>query len=367
MTRRIAVVGGLVAAAVLGSVATITATGGRPATAAPGPLPAGTATVVRTDLAQTQLTGGTLGYAPTSPVVNRLAGTYTALPDPGTTIQPGATLYRVDDMPVVLMAGSVPAWRPFAPGMTDGSDVRELQAGLVALGYAHGLIGTPSGHFDEGTVAAVERWQTSLGQPATGQLALGSITFLPTAVRVGAPDVAVGEEAVPGSAAFEVTTTTRVVSVPLTPDLPSVHVGETVTIVLPDSTRTPGSITTIGPPPPGGGAGSGQSGQSSGGDNGSGQPPVTAIATVTPDHADATGTGVDVTVQVSLTVASAQGVLAVPIPALLALAGGGYGLDVVEPSGAHRLVGVTTGLFTGTEVEVRGSGITSGTKVVVAQ
>ena len=60
-------------------------------------------------------------------------------------------------------------------------------------------------------------------------------------------------------------------------------------------------------------------------------------------------------------------VLAVPVSALLALAGGGYGVEVVAPSGAHHLVGVTTGLFAGGQVQVSGAGITAGTKVVVAQ
>jgi hypothetical protein len=52
---------------------------------------------------------------------------------------------------------------------------------------------------------------------------------------------------------------------------------------------------------------------------------------------------------------------------LLALAGGGYGVDVVGPPGVHHLVGVTTGIFTGSQVQVTGTGITAGTKVVVAQ
>ena len=81
----------------------------------------------------------------------------------------------------------------------------------------------------------------------------------------------------------------------------------------------------------------------------------------------ATGTGVNVQVQVSLAVQSARDVLAVPVSALLALAGGGYGLEVVGPSGAHRLVGVTAGLFASGQVQVSGPGITAGTRVVVAQ
>jgi hypothetical protein len=90
-----------------------------------------------------------------------------------------------------------------------------------------------------------------------------------------------------------------------------------------------------------------------------------AQLTVTPSGA--TGIGVNVQVQVSLAVQAARGVLAVPVSALLALAGGGYGLEVVTPSGAHRLVGVATGLFASGQVQVSGPGITAGTSVVVAQ
>ena len=47
--------------------------------------------------------------------------------------------------------------------------------------------------------------------------------------------------------------------------------------------------------------------------------------------------------------------------------GGGYGVEVVPPSGAHHLAGVTTGLFAGGQVQVSGPGIAPGTKVVTAQ
>src|SRR5260370_32016852 len=67
--------------------------------------------------------------------------------------------------------------------------------------------------------------------------------------------------------------------------------------------------------------------------------------TVLPARPGSTGTGVAVPVQVSLTIQAVRGVLAVPVAALLALAGGGYGLEGVLPSGAHHLVGVPTGVF----------------------
>jgi hypothetical protein len=70
---------------------------------------------------------------------------------------------------------------------------------------------------------------------------------------------------------------------------------------------------------------------------------------------------------VSLTIQSVHHVLAVPISALLALAGGGYGVEVVGPTGRHWLVGVHTGVFAGGSVQVSGRGLGPGTRVVVAQ
>ncbi len=330
----------LAAAAVTGVVATLSVRGGQaaPTAAATQPRPA-TATVVRTDLVAAALTAGTLGYAGARPVVNQLPGTYTWLPRPGTAIRPGDTLYRVDDTPVTLMTGATPAWRPFGLGMTDGPDVRQLQAALIAGHFAEGLPTAPTGHYDLLTADAVERWQAARGLPVTGLIPLGQVIFLPEAVLIGRMNVAAGEDATGGQQPYQVMTVQRTVTVPVTPGLPAARVGETVSIILPSQTRTPGRIAAVGP----------------------------SQLSVTPEQPRATGTGVDVQVQVSLALQAARDVLAVPVTALLALAGGGYGLEVVTPSGAHHLVSVTTGLFAGGRVQVDGAGITVGTKVVTAQ
>ncbi len=57
-----------------------------------------------------------------------------------------------------------------------------------------------------------------------------------------------------------------------------------------------------------------------------------------------------------------------PTTALLALAGGGDAVEVVDPNGSHRLVGVTTGIFDSQSglVEVSGSGLSAGQNVVAA-
>ena len=69
-------------------------------------------------------------------------------------------------------------------------------------------------------------------------------------------------------------------------------------------------------------------------------------------------------VNVNITTQTADNVLAVPVNALLALAGGGYGVAVVTGKTSH-LVGVTTGLYSNTLVQVSGSGLTAGTLVEV--
>ena len=358
MRRTAGITAGLLAAAAAGAVATIAVRGGQAPASPPTAPPLTTATVVRTDLATTVLTSGTLGFAATSPVVNQLAGTYTALPAPGQAIRPGQDLYRVDNLPVVLMRGRTPAWRTFAPGMTGGPDVTELQRNLIALGYATGLFAAPSGQFDALTEVAVFRWQQAAGYPVTGEIALGQVAFLPAGIIVGGLDTAPGQPASPGQVPYGVTAPKRIVTVPLGANLPPVTTGEAVSIVLPSGSTTPGTITAIGPVPPAGNSGtSGTSGSSS----------TSMQLTITPDRPAATGTGQDVAVQVSLVTQSVHDVLAVPIAALLALAGGGYGVEVAGPSGHDRLIGVTTGLFANTLVAVSGPDITAGMKVVTAQ
>ena len=336
----------LAAAALAGAVAAVAMRGGQAAPAAPAPPSLATAAVVRTNLVTSTLTGGTLGYSATRPVVNLVSGIYTWLPRPGATIRPGGVLYRVDNAPVALMAGGTPAWRPFVSGMTDRADVRQLQANLIAEHFAYGLLTAPTGHYDLlATDYAVQRWQLARGLAVTGWIPLGQVIFLPAPILVGGMNTAVGEAASGGQQPYQVTTGQRTVIVPLNPNLPRRPASaRACSIILPSQASTPGRVTSVG-------AVSATSGQ----------------LVVTPVQPQATGTGENVQVQVPLAVESAHDVLAVPVSALLALAGGGYGLEVVGPAGAHHLLGVTTGLFASGQVQVSGPGITAGMRVVVAQ
>ena len=114
-----------------------------------------------------------------------------------------------------------------------------------------------------------------------------------------------------------------------------------------------------------GGGGNGSADQSpceSGGSGNSSTPTVTV--TITLDSTPAGATFDQAPVNVNITTQTAGHVLAVPVNALLALAGGGYGVDVVTGKTSH-LTGVTTGLYSDTLVQVSGSGLTAGTLVEV--
>src|SRR5262249_2699998 len=157
---------------------------------------------------------------------------------------------------------------------------------------------------------AVERWQLANGYPETGQIDLGQVVFLPSAILVGAQNAAPGQAATPGQQPYQATTDRRTVTVPLNPDLPSVHVGEAISIVLASTAPPAGTAVSIGPapaPPSSGSSTDGSTGNSTGNSTGTTSTSATELLTVRPDRPGATGTGDGVPVQVSLATQSVSG------------------------------------------------------------
>jgi len=62
-------------------------------------------------------------------VINQARGVYTSLLDNGDKVDCGGVLHRVDDKPVVLLCGTVPAYRGLRMGVK-GRDVRQLDRNL---------------------------------------------------------------------------------------------------------------------------------------------------------------------------------------------------------------------------------------------
>jgi peptidoglycan hydrolase-like protein with peptidoglycan-binding domain len=167
-------------------------------------VPAGdiTAAVTRRTLSESSTVNGTLGYGAALELYDRLGGTFTWLPSVGAVIGRGGTLWRIDDAPVVLMYGAVPAYRTLKQGVSDGPDVTELNENLIDLGYdPYGAI-TDEEFFGGATTAAVKRWQKGEALPETGEVELGRVVFAPSARRVTAVKVALGQDP-PGAAPVE--------------------------------------------------------------------------------------------------------------------------------------------------------------------
>jgi hypothetical protein len=349
------------------------APGARP-DASPGAIPTSTATVIRTSITATEEDPGTLGYDGSFTVFGGLPGTVTWLPARGTVISLGQRLFAVDGQPATLLRGQQPAWRAFAPGMTDGADVQELERDLVAGGYDPQRAITIDDHYDWATKAAVERWQAAHGVPAEqqdGQIPLGQITFLPTPIRVAALAVAAGAPVAPGTPVLTATSATPVVNVALPADAePLVHPGQRVMITLPVGGSTSGRVLRVdqSSPPAQGQQGQGSPAGSSGGSSGASQPPAAATVTVVVGLSNpSVAAGLDqAPVQVAIATQTQRNALAAPISALLAKSGGGFQVTVIRGR-AQRTVTVRTGLFddlSGT-VAISGSGITAGTIVQV--
>jgi hypothetical protein len=318
------------------------------------------ATVVRRTLSQTTQFNGTLGYASSYMVLAQAHGTLTWLPKAGQVIHQGQVLYRVDGAPVLLLYGATPAYRSLAAGASaadvTGADVAQLNHDLVALGYvSRSEVDWAWNEFGWATKVGVEKLQHHLGVAQTGQLLLGDAAFLPTAARVTSVSAQLGGPA--GGAVLQASSTTRSVTVALDPDLTSeVKAGDRVTITLPDGTTTPGRVTSVGT------VATAPSNNTGGSDSG---PTVPVHIRLT--HPGAAGRLDQALVEVAITDRTVHDVLAVPVYALVALAGGGYAVEVVNSDGTHHLVAVRLGLFDDAAglVQVSGPGLAAGQHVVV--
>ena len=354
---------------VLAAAAGFTARGLWPAGTHPPVAPSvtvATALVVRTDLSARQLVAGTLGYQGMFTVASETGGgIITWLPAEGGIVRRGQPLFAVDGQPVTLLYGSLPAWRPFVPGMSAGPDVRQLQRNLSALGFDPG---PADGLYGWATELAVQRWQQARGETVTGTIPLGAVAFLPGPLRVTAMPEQPGALVTPGASVVSGTSLTAGVQVWLPLGGPSVRRGDQVTVTMPDGiTTVPGTVTAVGSvatvpggPATGSTQGSGASGGSSGG-QAAAIPVTITIRAPIPAGLD------QAPVQVSIIQQRADGVLAVPVTALLATVGGGYAVQAAGPHG--RVIPVTTGLFDGASglVAVTGAGLTPGLPVAVAQ
>lgn len=383
-----------------------------------------TVSVTRTDLSDTLTLSGTLGYGDAKPVKGTKEGLITQLPSVGTTVPRGMPLYEVNGVPVSVFYGVTPLFRTLDRIGTTGEDVKVVADNLTALGYDIGtqpapgtLIAqspqptgtqslnsstsnipadgagpsgsgaptsgskpqpTPDRHaqptsqtsnpqtapppvrvrqgdavLTASLIAAVKRWQDHVGIPATGVLGIGDVAVVPGLVRISAVQAQVGDPAT--EALMSVTSTSKTVSVSVdATDVNEINSGDRATVVLPDNSTTTAVVSAIGT----------SAANDPAGDAGDGTDPGSAKVKVTlplDDTAEVHRLN-SAPVQVQFTTQTHKAVLVVPVGALLALSGGGY---AVQPP-AGQLIAVRTGLFSKGLVEISGTGIAPGMKVVTS-
>ncbi len=371
------------------------------------------------------------------------SGIVTDIVDPGTTLEQGDVIYRVDGEPVVVMYGEVPAYRAMSDLRNDnmtGADVLQLEEALVALGYdpdglaavdeefsdytetlvelwqadigavEDGIVnlgevifvpgsidvlevtaavgeqlspgravvtvtdGAPmsgtdvlqletalsdlgygesglviDGVFDEATKQAVLAWQTASGIDDDGVINLGEIIFQPGPVRIGDQLAAPGSTVNPGSPVLAISSADKVVTFHLPAgDQDIIAIGDAIVIELPDGTDVPGTVTDIATV-----ATVSQDGN------------ATFKVTIALDD-PTVAVGLDeAPVDIDVIADSVQNVVAVPVASLVALAEGGYAVEIDAGNGATRLISVDPGFYADSMVEVTSTELQPGDLVVV--
>jgi peptidoglycan hydrolase-like protein with peptidoglycan-binding domain len=343
------------AAVVVATGGVVVASGAKEAAPAAQEPPANTAKVKKGELSSMVSLDGTLTYRARSDgspysVITQAGGTYTKLPDEGDMVDCGDVFYRVDDDPVLLLCGTVPAYRDLDIG-DKGRDVRQLNRNLHELGYD---ADRNDRDFTSKTEDALKELQHDKGLDATGALDLGDAVFLPTAVRIAKVAGQLGGSARPGGQVAQATSDTLEVQVDLgASQQGEVKQGDRAQITLPGNRSVTGRVDRLG-----------RVARTAGRDANVGAATIPAYIRL---HKPKQARGLDrAPVQVDITTKGVESALSVPVTALVGKSGGGFAVEVVRDGRRRELVAVELGLFdtTGGRVEVAGE-LAEGDQVVV--
>jgi len=279
-------------------------------------------------------------------VINRASGTYTKLPDLGSKVDCGNELYRVDDKPILLLCGTIPAYRDLHAGDV-GDDVRQLNQNLHQLGDDAGADIDPNDNgFTDNTASALKKLQQDKGLDVTGALGTDRTVFLPWTVRVAKVTGELGGIAQPGAPIVAATSDTLMVQVELdSSQREAVKPGDQAQITLPGNTSVAGKVDRLGriaKVPTGPDAEVGD---------------ATIGAYITLDHPDQARSLDKDPVQVEIKTTGVDDALSVPVTAILGKSGGGFAVEVVRDAGRRELVAVQLGLFdtAGGRIQVDGN------------
>jgi hypothetical protein len=362
-------------------------------------VPLGTATVHRGDLIETQRYRGRLSYPSRGSVHLSGPGTVTSLPHVGQILTEGASVASVDDQPIGVLFGASPLYRtlglanatsaqlalkvaqanllaaqanlprrPESGGVASssltgvaraaqaqvdvdeaqdrllgaqralqraqapqrGPDVALVAGNMTALGYYRGFTDSWNAALQD----AVRQWQDHIGATPSGEIKPADALVVSGAARVTGVQGGLGDA--PSAVTISLSSPARLATFRLQNGVPAA--------------LAPGRRVRL----------------SAGGDAAAGR--VTSLNTsqqsatvqVEFDQSSRLARISSTVVSMSVRRADRRNVLTVPTQALLALASGGYALQL--PGG--RLLAVRTGIVQGGDIEVSGPGVHGGVRVV---
>lgn len=231
--------------------------------------------------------------------------------------------------------------------LSDGVDVAQLEAALTVLGYGAGV--TVDGTFTLETREAILAWQADVGADTDGIVNLGEVYFSAEPLRISDQLSSIGATIGVGTPVLAITAADIVVKVDLSADDQGlVAAGDNVVVVLPGNVEvaaTVDSVSTIATFDNQGNA-------------------VFEVVISLDDNSAAAGLD-EAPVDVDVVSDSVSGVVAVPVSALVALAEGGYAVEVQQSDGSTVLVAVEPGFYADGLVEVTDTQVTPGMLVVV--
>jgi len=228
-----------------------------------------------------------------------------------------------------------------------GPDIAQLEAALLALGYGEGM--DVDDEFTLETRSAVLAWQADVGAPTDGIVNLGEVYFSSDELRVSEQLATVGATVGTSTPVLGITAADIVVRVDLPADDQGLlSTGDRVTVVLPSSVEVPATVDSVATVATFTNQGS-----------------AVFEVVISLDDPEAAAGLDEAPVDVDVVSDSVADVLAVPVSALVALAEGGYAVEVQQGDGTTVLVAVEPGFYADGLVEVTDTQLQPGMLVVV--
>ncbi len=284
---------------------------------------------------------------------------------PDTAVTTGTVLFWQGFFPVVAIEGdasTTPALaRELSTSSENGIDIELLERMLASGGFDDGTL-VVDDEFDDATATAVQRWWASLGltidaAPADIVVPAGSFVVVPGGLFTGTALVVDGAAPVGDAVVMGLTTAAREVttSAPIGDD--TFALGATIDVEFPDGTVSTGTVVTVG-------------NVAVNAENVPGATPTVSITLHVADIPEAVDDFVQIPVTLRVVAEEQLGAFVVPVSALVALAEGGYALEVVTDTSTAgepvtTLIAVEPGLFTDGFVSITGDQVAAGLTIVV--